>query len=343
MFEGEKRAAVRNVEDAGLGGHHSVVLEVEMSSICGSDLHYYWAEYGDPAGIRPGHEFIGRIVDVGSEVQRFRKGDRVLSSALFGCGDCVHCRSLNALACEEGCVVPGIETNQTGVYGGQAEAVTVPHADFNLFPIPDGLSSEDSVLLTDVLPTGYTGAQSADIKPGDTVAIFGMGPVGLAALINAQVLGAARVLAVEAVPERLHRASLRGATPINAGAENSVEKILELTDGRGVDATIEAVGIDATINDAIAVGAIGSTVAVLGVSANPALPIAPGALLARNITLRFCGGPVHRTWPHLLPLMESGRITSDDFFTHRYSLDDAARAYDTFARRADGCFKTLFE
>ena len=343
VIEGKEQVAIHDVADAGLDAPHSVVLEVELASICGSDLHYYWAEYGDPAGSRPGHEFIGRVIDAGSAVQRFKKGDRVLASAIFGCGDCSHCRTNDALACVEGCVVPGFGTNETGVYGGQAEAVTVPHADFNLAPIPDGMAAEHAVLLTDTLPTGYAGSQRADIEPGDTVAVFGMGPIGLAAMMGAQIHGAARVLAVDTVPERLERAARRGAIPIDASNGDSVEKVLEYTDGRGADAVIEAVGIDATIHDAIAAGAIGSTVAILGVSSNPALPISPGELVPRNISLRFCGGQVQKLWPQLLPLVQAGRIDADGFFTHRYSLDGAPEAYDTFARRADGCFKTLFE
>ncbi|MDD9997134.1 MAG: zinc-binding dehydrogenase [Rhodospirillaceae bacterium] len=328
VFEGKDKVAVHQVEDAGLTAPHGVVLQVE---------------YGNPAGIRPGHEFIGRVIDAGPEVQRFSKGDRVLSSALFACGECVHCRASDVLACEEGIAVPGIETLESGVFGGQAEAVAVPHADFNLCAIPDGLSAEDSVLLTDVLPTGYIAAKKADISPGDTVAIFGMGPIGLAALISADVLGAGRVLAVDTVPERLERARQRGAIPINAASGGSVEQILDYTDGRGADATIEAVGVDATIQNAISAASIGSTVAIAGVSANPALPIAPGALLARDITLRFCAGQVQKAWQQLLPLMEAGRLNVEGFFTHRYTLDQAPVAYDTFARRADGCFKTLFE
>ena len=209
--------------------------------------------------------------------------------------------------------------------------------------IPDGLTAEGAVLLTDVLPTGYIAAQKAEIKPGDTVAVIGLGPIGFAALICAEVLGAGRVLAADTVPHRLERARQRGAIPINAASENCVGKILEQTDGRGADAVIEAVGVDATINNAIAAAAIGSTVAIAGVSSNHALPIAPGALLARDITLRFCAGQVQKAWRQILPLVEAGRIGLDGFFTHRYSLDEAPLAYDTFASRADGCFKTLFE
>ena len=343
VFEGAGKVAVADVEDARLDSPHGVVLEVEKASICGSDLHNYWAEYGDPAGLRPGHEFIGRVIDAGPEVQRFKKGDRVLSAALFGCGDCAHCRKADALACVEGSVVPGYGTDVSAVPGGQAEAVTVPHADFNLSPIPDGMSAERAVLLTDVLPTGYIAAKTAEIEPGDTVAIFGQGPIGLAALMTAQVLGAARVLAVDTVPDRLQRAIRRGAIPVDASAGDPVEKILELTGGKGADAVIEAVGVDATIQNAMAVGAIGSTVSVAGVSSNIALPITPGALLARNISLRFCGGQVHSVWPQLMPLVEAGRIDADDFFTHRYSLENAPEAYDTFAGRKDGCFKTMLD
>lgn len=340
VYEGPDKVALQSVPGAELQAAHGAVLEVEHASICGSDLHFYWGEFGDPAGMRPGHEFIGRVVEAGSELQRFKKGDRVMTAAVFGCGNCASCRGFEVQGCEHGWQIPGVGHE---LAGGQAEAVWVPNADFNLAAVPESMPAETAVLLTDVFPTGYSGALRADIQPGDTVAVFGLGPIGMAALTCARILGAARIIAVDRLSQRLQRAAELGAITIDASQHNSVERIMELTHGRGADAVIEAVGVDDTINAALAAAAVASTVSVLGVSANFALPIAPAVLGSRNITLRVSTAAIQGSWPALLKLLESGQLDDTGYFSHRFALEQAGDAYATFAERRDGCFKIMFD
>jgi threonine dehydrogenase-like Zn-dependent dehydrogenase len=229
---------------------HGAVLKVERAAICGSDLHlYHGAMPPGQTGFAVGHEFVGEIVEVGSAVRDFKTGDRVLTSGVIGCGLCGSCRSGRVVRCEQ---------RQTRVFGmgtalpgGQAEAVAVPGADHAFKKIPDGVNVEQAVLLTDILPTAYYGALQADIEPGHTVAVIGLGPVGLLAVECARLFGPARILAIDRIPERLAQAKALGAEPVHV--DRAAEVAAAANGGMGPDAVIEAVGADATIQLAIAI------------------------------------------------------------------------------------------
>jgi threonine dehydrogenase-like Zn-dependent dehydrogenase len=223
--------------------------------------------------------------------------------------------------------------------GGQAEAVGVPAADASVLVLPEGISDEHALLLTDILPTGYLGALRADITPGDTVVVIGLGPVGVLALQCARLFGPSRILAVDMVPERLANAERLGAEPVDARDGGTIAQVLERTGGIGAPAVIEAVGADQSISDAIFCAAPGGTVSVIGVSMNLALPLPMPVLLFKRLTFRVTLASIPSTWDALVPLVASGQLVPDDLFTHRFALGDAAEAYRLFDSREDGVLK----
>jgi threonine dehydrogenase-like Zn-dependent dehydrogenase len=266
----------------------------------------------------------------------------VLVSSVIGCGTCLNCLSRDPVLCTGG--QPGkVFGVGLDLPGGQSEAVAVPAADTFALPIPDGISTEQAVLLTDILPTGYLGALRADITPGSTVVVIGLGPVGIFALQCAQLFGPARILAVDRVPERLARAAELGAEPVDASAGSTPQQVLELTKGRGAESVIEAVGADATVTDAIFCCAAGGTVSVIGVNLNFQFPFPLPLLFIRRLTFRMTLASVPSTWSALIPLIEQGRLHPEDVFTHRMGLSQAADAYRTFDSRSDGCLKVLLD
>ena len=340
VLHGERQVAVDEVPDARLPGPDGAVVRVERTAICGSDLHLYHGLQGAP-GVRLGHEFVGVVEEVGSETHRVRKGDRVLVSGVIGCGRCTPCIARDPVLCRNGGVK--VFGTSASLDGGQAEAVAVPAVDAFALPIPDGISVEQAVLLTDILPTGYLGAQRADIRPGSTVAVLGLGPVGVFALQCAQLYGPSRVFAVDRVPDRLARAAALGAEPVDATDVSAARQILELTGGRGVDAVIEAVGTDSTIKEAIFCAAPGGTVSVIGVNMNFEFPFPLPLALMRRLTFRVTLASVPSTWDALVPLVAAGRLQPEDVFTHRLGLSEAVEGYRVFEAREDGVLKVLLD
>lgn len=338
VIHGVEDVTVETVDDPTISTPGSAVVEVSRTSICGSDLHLYHGHFAPP-GLRPGHEFVGTVVAVGNDVRRFSEGDRVLVSAVIGCGDCPPCHRGEVVRCvRQGVNVFG--TNAT-LPGGQAEFVEVPVVDRHAHPLR-GIDLEAAVMLTDVLPTGYVGARRADISPGDTVVVIGLGPVGLFAVLCAQLLGASRVLAADTVPERLAQAETLGAVPIDAGA-GTPERVLALTDGLGVDAAIEAVGSDESILDAVASVRAGATVSVVGVSHRDSTPYPMRTALLRDITLRGTLASIPSTWPSLLPLVKAGRFAPLSVVTHRFGLSEVGDAYRLMDSRRDGVLKIVVD
>jgi alcohol dehydrogenase len=318
----------------------SALLRVERAAICGSDLHLY---HGDlptaETGFAIGHEFVGEVVEVGSAVRDFRTGDRVLCSGVIGCGACGACRAGHVVRCQ---------AHQTRVFGmgaalpgGQAQAVAVPGADHALRRIPEGVSVEQAVLLTDILPTAYYGAQGAAIRPGQTVAVIGLGPVGLLAVQCAQLFGPARVLAVDRIPERLAAAAALGATPVPV--EQAAEVALAATGGTGPDAVIEAVGADATIQLALQLVRVAGVVSVVGVNVNLAFPFPMALALMKDLTFRIGICPIPELWDDLVPLVQSGRLRPEHVFTHRLPLSEGSEAYRIFDQKRDGVLKVLLD
>lgn len=340
VLRGERDVAVESVPDPALPGPDGLVVRVERTAICGSDLHLYHGPLGVP-GVRLGHEFVGTVEEVGAGVRRVRPGQRVLVSGVIGCGHCPACRAGDVAVC----MSSGTQIFGTGLDlpGGQAEAVAVPAADASVLPVPEEITTEQAVLLTDILPTGYLGARRAGITPGDTVVVIGLGPVGTLAVQCAQLFGPSRILAVDIVPERLARAERLGAEPVDARDGGTVAQVLDRTSGRGAPAVIEAVGADQTVQDALACAAPGGTVSVVGVNLNVELPFPMPIALTRNLTFRVTLASIPATWGVLVPLVASGRLRPEDVVTHRLPLSEAADAYRMFEQRTDGVLKVLLD
>jgi len=341
ILQGPRDVRVEQVPDPVLPGPDGIVVTVERTAICGSDLHlYHDAPTG--VGIHLGHEAIGTVAEVGAGVRSHRVGDRVLVSGVIGCGVCGPCLAGQPNLCLAG---------QTAAFGtmpdlpgGQAEAMAVPFADAFALRIPEGMADEDAVLLTDILPTGYLGAVRADIRPGSTVVIVGLGPVGIMALQCAQLFGPARILAIDLVPERLDRAERMGAEPIDARVAPGSQQVLEATGGRGAESVIEAIGADATVVDAIMCAATGGTISIVGVNLNMDLSFPMGLVFLKSMTLRTIFAPIPGTWAALVPLVQAGKFSHlGDTFTHHMGLSQAAEAYELFDSRGDGVLKILLD
>ncbi len=340
VFHGPGDIRCERVADPRPDDERGAIVRVASTAICGSDLHLYHGTLPvDRPGFTVGHEFVGEVVETGSGVARFHAGDRVLVSGVIGCGSCPACARGGVTLCEK---------RRTRVFGtsstlpgGQAEAVAVPDADTSMLRIPDGISDEQAVLLTDILPTGWYGARNAEIRPGQTVAVIGLGPVGMLALESAWLFGPSRVFAIDRVPERLARARDLGAIALDAAAAEVA--LRDATGGLGPDCVIEAVGADATIQSALRVVRPGGVVSVIGVNVNPAFAFPMGLAFMKDLTFRIGICPVPEMWPTLVPLVRAGRLHPERVFTHRLPLSDGAKAYDLFDRRADGVLKVLLD
>lgn len=340
VFDGKDKVSVQNFPDPELPGDDGAIVEVKQTSICGSDLHFYWDEFGISQGIRPGHEFIGTVIEIGPDVKNIEVGDDVMVCPIFGCGHCSECSHGKPTACHDRWYNFGISHE---LPGGQAEAAAIPHADYTLRKIPSSMSDDQAILMTDVLPTGYCGARNADIKSGHTVVVLGLGPIGLGAALAASQFGAARVIGIDMQADRRAKAERLGCETLDPLSGHIVEQVMQLTMGRGADSVIEAVGHDSTINDAFMMAKVGGTVSVIGVSSNFELPICAPLIGPRNLTIRFGTTDVPLMWESLFPLMEAGRIDLDEVFSHRLPLSEAARGYDIFANKKEGCFKVIFD
>jgi alcohol dehydrogenase len=334
LIEGRRSVRVADAPDPSPPGPRGAVVSVEAASICGSDLHFYDGDIPVGDGFPVGHELIGTLTAVGPEVQRFSPGTRVLVAAVTGCGACAGCASGDPVRCTDGPQVFG-----SGVLGGgQASLVAVPAADFQLLAIPDGVDDETALLLTDNLPTGWAGAERADIPPGGTVVVLGLGAVGLCALRSALALGAGAVLVADPVDGRRERAAWCGGRPLE---RPTVEAVLASTSGQGADAVIDAVASDASLADALACVRAGGTVSVVGVHGLEPYPLPLLTSLFRSTTLRMTTAPVQRTWAELVPMVSNGRLPTDGIFTHVFALDDAPTAYAEAAARTADCVKVM--
>ncbi|MBX3313780.1 MAG: alcohol dehydrogenase catalytic domain-containing protein [Actinobacteria bacterium] len=334
VIDGPQHAEVLEAPDPTPPGPDGVVVEVDATAICGSDLHFYDGDLPILEPIPVGHEFLGTVVEAGPEVSRFSVGDRVLTASVTGCGHCEGCATRDPIRCVEGPKVFG----SGFLPGGQATHVAVPSADFQLLTIPEGVDDQAALLLTDNLGTGWAGAQRADIPPGGTVAVIGLGAVGLCAVRAAVALGAGRVLALDPVEGRRARAAESGAEPLEG---HNVAAVMEATDGRGVDSVIDAVAIDPTLDDALGMVRAGGTVSVIGVHDLQPYPLPILGGLLRSLTLRMTTAPVHRTWDELVPLVQDGSLRTEGIFTHEMPLDRAAEAYALAASRSPDCLKIL--
>jgi 2-desacetyl-2-hydroxyethyl bacteriochlorophyllide A dehydrogenase len=331
-FQGVEEVRVVDVPKPSIKAPDEVLLKVTLGAICGSDLHAYHGRIPMSAGELLGHEFVGVIEEVGSEVRRFKPGDRVVASFYTACGYCVLCRKGSFNQCLNMATF-GFGEVLGGLGGGQAEYIVVPLADHSLERIPDGVSDEQAIFVGDILATGLFAAERAEIRPGDAVAIIGAGPVGLMATMCAQLYGPAKVFVVDMVESRLEIAQELGGLPINASRAHPVEAIASQTGGIGADSSIEAVGLTATVDTAIQCVRGGGTVSVVGVPSEFTADFPYYHMWEKSLTFRSGRCNVQRYMRQLVDLIAAGRLKPEMIISHRMKLDQAAEAYRMFAAR----------
>jgi S-(hydroxymethyl)glutathione dehydrogenase/alcohol dehydrogenase len=348
------------------------IVRVTMGAICGSDLHLYHGLMPDTRiGHTFGHEFIGVVDQVGSSVQNLKVGDRVMVPFNIFCGSCwfcarglySNCHNVNPNATAVGGIY-GYSHTTGGYDGAQAQYVRVPFADVGPSIIPDWLSDEDAVLLTDAVPTGYFGAQLGDIVEGDTVVVFGAGPVGLVAAQSSWLMGAGRVIVVDHLDYRLEKArTFAHAETLDYDEyDDVVVELKRQTDHLGADVAIDCVGAEAdgnllqhvtsakfkmqggspvALNWAIDSVRKGATVSVIGAYGPIPSAVKFGDAMNKGLTLRMNQAPVKRQWPRLFEHVRNGHLTPREIVTHRFPLEDIAEAYHVFSAKLDGCIKPL--
>ena len=346
VFHGPHDVRVERVADPAIKAPTDVIVRITRAAICGSDLHFYHGEFPIEPGFVLGHEGVGVIEEVGPGVDRLKKGQWVVVSGLVACGGCFFCRRDQPSQCSEsGSAVFGYGKNSAGklewLGGEQSEAVRVPMADYTCYPLSDAIDDDAAVFLADILPTSFFGASNGNIKPGDTVAIFGCGPVGLCAVMSAKLFGPAEVIAVDNLPYRLELAKKLGAFP--AVAAEAQQTILDRTEGRGADVTIEAVGNEGALTAAIMAARGGGTVSVIGAFGAPSYNFPIGYAFARDLTFRIGLANINAHIPALARLIERGTIDPRPLITHTMPLDDAARGYEIFNARKDNVIKVLLK
>ena len=332
-FEGHGAVAVRDVERPRLQDPEDVLLKVSAAAICGSDVHLISDHMGPlPVGTVLGHEFVGVVEEIGPGVSRFKVGDRVVAACTTACGECWYC--LNGFHCQ----CQGRSAFGHGpligheLPGGQAEYVRVPVAHTNLHAVPHAVSDEQAIFVGDILATAYVAVRNAAVSPGDAVAVIGCGPVGLLVIECASLFGAAQVIAIDRVPQRLEQAGALGARAIDLGLADPVEAGRALVDGRGPDAVIDAAGGSATLNLALELVRPRGIVSIVGVPGDPQYTFPAGPMMAKEVTVCFgLGDP--RVGPRLMELIAAGRLDPAKIISHRLPLTEAVRAYELFQAR----------
>lgn len=330
VYNGSKEKAWVEKQKPMLEKSTDVIVKITKTTICGTDLHILTGDV--PAvteGRTLGHEGIGIVEEVGSSVNNFKVGDRVLISCITSCGKCENCKKGLYAHCEDGGWILGHLID-----GTQAEYVRIPYADNSLYHIPDGVDEEALVMLSDIFPTGFEiGVQAGQVKPGDTVAIVGAGPVGAAALLSAHFFSPAEIIMIDLDNYRLDSAKKLGATQvINSSDGKAVEKIMALTDNKGVDVVMEAVGIPATFLLCQEIVKAGGHIANIGVHGK-SVELHLEKLWIQNITLTT-GLVSTNSTPMLLKTVKSGKLQPEKLITHRFTFDDILKAYDIFGNAA---------
>jgi threonine dehydrogenase-like Zn-dependent dehydrogenase len=345
IYRGRRDVRLERVPDPSVREATDALVRITRTAICGSDLHLWHAPTlpGAAPGFAVGHEFIGIVEDVGPGVEHVRRGERVLVSAVTGCGTCEMCRG----GLQSACPVTTAHGSRTNVFGfghglpgGQAEAARVPFADANLLAVPAGVSDDAALLLTDILPTAYLGTELARVGAGDVVVVFGCGPVGALAQMCANVRRAARVIAVEPDAGRLALAKARGCDVVDPTREDVAEQVRALTHGRGADAVIEAVGRPELIASAIEIARPGGRIAVIGVVTEP-VTIPWSRVFAKSLSLHAGLVSPQAFAAPLLAWVQDGRLDPTSIITHRLPLDEGPRGYALFAAHAEGALKVV--
>jgi len=373
-----------HVPDPSIEDPRDAIIKVSSCAICGSDLHLYdgfmpGMQHGDIMG----HEFMGEVMEVGSANKKLKVGDRVVVPFTIVCGECDQCRRGNFSVCERtnrnkdvadkvfGHTTAGLYgyTHLTGGYaGGQAEFVRVPYADVGPVVIPDGMTDEQVLFLGDILPTGWQAAAQCDIQPTDTVAVWGAGPVGQFAIRSALMMGAEQVICIDHVPERLSMARAGGAITINFDEESVLERLKELTRGKGPDKCIDSVGMEAhaarsvdsmydrakqalmmetdrphVLREMIYVCRPGGIISIPGVYGGLIDKIPFGAAMNKALTFRMGQTHVNRWTDDLLKRIQEGQIDPSFVITHSVSLEQGPEMYKTFRDKHDGCIKVVLK
>ena len=382
-WHGKHDMRVENVPDPVIMNQRDAIVRITATAICGSDLHLYdgfipTMKKGDIMG----HEFMGEVVDVGREVSNLKVGDRVVVPFPIACGNCGACQAQAYSLCENSnpnawlaekfmghspAGIYGYSHMLGGFAGGQAEYARVPFADVGPLKVPNGMPDEQALFLSDVFPTGYMAAEMCSITPGDTIAVWGCGPVGQFAIASAKMLGAARIIAIDRVPERLAMAANKaGATDtIDYERQDVLDTLKDMTGGVGPDACIDAVGSEAhapgfmyaydrfkqalmletdrpiALRQAIMACRNGGTVSVIGVYGGFIDKFPMGSFMNRSLTMRTGQCHVQRYMKPLLQRIENGEIDPSFIITHRMRLDDAPDGYAMFAKKQDDCVKVV--
>ncbi|MHB0999662.1 MAG: zinc-dependent alcohol dehydrogenase [Armatimonadota bacterium] len=378
VYHKPKDMRVENVDDPKIEDARDAIVRVTSTAICGSDLHFYNGTFPQFRPMVMGHEFMGIVDDVGSGVNNLKKGDRVVVPFPISCGVCwfcqhqlpTHCENSNpkhygpegALLDQKGAGLFGYSDLYGGYNGGQAEAVRVPYADYGPRKIPDDMPDDKVLFVTDILSTGWTAVEWADLTGGETVAVFGCGPVGLMTQKSAWLHNAGRVIAVDVEPYRLAMAKqVANVETINALEQNPVDVIRVMTDGRGADVCIDAVGMEAHIGTlrklesavhveggtieafAMCVSAVrrGGTIPVVGVYGTSYDNFPWGQLFDKGILIKAGQAPVHNYIDNLLDLIKEDKIVTNDIITHTLPLDQAPYGYKIFNDKQDNCVKVV--
>jgi threonine dehydrogenase-like Zn-dependent dehydrogenase len=383
---GKRDVRVEQVPDPKILNRHDAIVKISSTAICGSDLHLYngfmpTMEKGDILG----HEFMGEVVEVGPDVKNRKVGDRVVVSFPISCGNCFFCGQQLFSLCENTnpnawmaeklfghspCGIYGYSHLTGGYAGGQSEYARVPFADVGTLKVSEELSDEQVLFLSDIFPTGYMGAEMCNIQPGDTIAVWGCGPVGQFAMASARLLGAERVIGIDRFPERLSmaRSGAKADEVINYEEVNTYDALMEMTGGRGPDACIDAVGMEAhgghgivyaydrakqalmaesdrpiALREAIMACRNGGTVSVIGVYGGLIDKFPMGSFMNRSLTMRTGQCHVQRYWDKLLEHVEEGEIDPSFVITHRMRLDDAPNGFDIFSNKEDDCIKIVLK
>jgi len=322
--------------------NHDVIVKVTIAAICGSDIH---AKHGVIPGYGPGavmgHEFAGVVEEVGSDVINFKPGDRVAAAPITWCGVCPNCKRNDSPHCRLGGVFGGGEIFGKGLGGAQAGYIRVPYADNCLVHIPDNVPDEQAVLVGDIFATGYKAARDANIQTGDTVVVYGCGPVGMGAIISTFQFGPKAVYAVELLDNRLAIAEGYGATTINGNEPDVVERVRAITGGEGLDVAIEAVGEPVTFMNALRSVRNDGMVSVVGLFPGPVeFPLHEMGFYGVRLVMGL-GAPSHMG--KLMALVESGKVSLGALVTHVFPLEEAIEAYELVENHKDQCLKVLLE
>lgn len=383
-WHGKHDIRCETVPDPVIEDDRDAIIKVTACAICGSDLHLYQGSVPDMhSGDVMGHEAMGEVVEVGKGNSKLQVGDRVVVPFTISCGHCFFCQRGFFSGCENsnpdkekakkmwGNSPAGLfgYTHMLGGYsGGQAEYLRVPYADVGPIKVPDGLTDEQALFLSDIFPTGYMAAEFCNIQPGETVAIWGCGPVGQMAIRSAYMLGAARVIAVDSVAERLALAAASGALTLNYLETDIYDEIMQLTGGLGADACIDAVGTEAdpaaswdsridrikvatfmgtdrphVLRQAIHCCRNFGTVSIVGVYGGFLDKIPMGSAINRGLTFRMAQTPVQRYLPMLMDRVLKGEIDPSFVITHRATLEEGPGLYETFKNKDDGCIKVVIK